>query len=230
MKINAIMTIRELADYIRLHEHRAPVTEATSGGRGIRDEQEFLSLAVADLRLQQTIVESPDQDLDMLIHSADHPIPLSHLTDETLIDLHCEAGSRNKALSRLAKLAVAAGAATSYEEFYLELERRETLQPTVISRGVAIPHSRFPNARLFRTPKLIIARSACGIDFGATDGHKVHLMFVPCAPSPYMHMRMVAQIAKLLHIPHLIERFRNTTEVRHVLLIIKAFEQLQGLS
>lgn len=230
MRSSAIMTVRELANYIRLHENQRPDNTVAANYRGIRDEADFIPLAVADLHLQQKIIDSPDPDLDILIHSSKQPVPLSQLTNEALIDLHCEAGSRNKALSRLAKLAAANGLATSYEEMYLELERRENIQPSVITRGVAIPHSRFPNDRLFPKAGLIIARSACGIDFGAAGGHKVHLMFVPCAPTPYMHMRMLAQIAKMLHIPNLITRFRNTTEKRHILQIINAFEQLNVLS
>lgn len=230
MKINSIMTVRELAEYIRLHERHAPDTEYFGSERRMKEELDSIPMAAADLRLQQQIMESSDADLDMLIGSADRPLPLSQLTNEMLIDLHCEADSRNKALSRLAKLAAWGGVTSSYEDTYLELERRENLQPTVIGQGVAIPHSRFPNSRIFRQPSLIIARSVCGVDFGSGDGQKVHLMFMPCAPTPYMHMRMLAQIAKLIHIPNVIHRFINTTEKRHILLIIKAFEHLKVIS
>ncbi|MBZ0166610.1 MAG: PTS sugar transporter subunit IIA [Candidatus Omnitrophica bacterium] len=229
MTPNQIMTVRELAEYLKLHEREDSEKPDTAGSFSfMTNDPGSNPLCNSDDYLQQKIMDSKDPELDLLINSGDHPIPLSKMIDESLIDLNFQAKSRNQALSQLAKLATL-GRPSTYEETYLELERRENISSTAIGNGVAIPHSRFPNNQDSKHPKLIIARSACGVHFDAQDNKKIFLFIMPCAPNHYMHLRMLAQIAKLLRIPNLLTRFKNTTEKRHILSIIHAFEQLKVL-
>lgn len=230
MNTHSILSLRELADYIRLHENDAGTMDVNDDCLKFKDTGQWkLELASVDHILQQKLIASRDEDLDLLIKSSDKGMPLSGMTDETLIDLDFHAETRNKALSNLAKMASAARIASSYEEMFLELESREKLCSTAIGNGIALPHARFPYRMIYREPKLIIARSALGVDFGAPDKKRVYLFFMPCAPTQFIHLRMMAQIVKLLHIPNVIERFKNTAKKRDIPLIIRAFEQLQIL-
>ena len=226
-----ILTVKELANYIRFHEgHLKPLKENYDYSGLIMNNGVWrLKLASADCRLQKELIESNDDDLDLLIHSKNKPRPLSSMIDETLIDLDFYADNRSKALSKLAKMASSARVCSSYEELYLELDNRERLLSTAIGNGVAIPHSRFPHQLIYDKPKLIIARSSSGVNFGAPDGKKVHLFLMPCAPTQFVHFRMIAQIAKLLHIPNVLERFRNIKKKGDFKLVVQAFERLNIL-
>lgn len=228
MENNQVLTVRELAEYIRLHErYVATLDEYSEYMQFMSSGQWKFELASVDHYLQKRLMESNNEDLDLVISSGDHPMPLSCMTDEALIDLDFRADNRNKALSKLAKMASQIKAASSYEELYLELESREKILSTAMGNGIAVPHSRFPHQLMYRQPKLIFARSAAGVDFGAPDNKKVHLFFMPCAPTQYIHLRMMAQIAKLLHEPKLIEQLKSTTKKEDVLPIIRAFERRQ---
>ena len=91
---------------------------------------------------------------------------------------------------------------------------------TAIGQGIAIPHSRFPHRLLFRSAKLVIARSSLGVNFGAADGQKAHLFFMPCAQDTFTHVRMLAAIAKMLHIPGIKDQWmkaKNVGELKSLL-------------
>lgn len=217
MEEKHILTTRELAEYIRLNEK----TDAEE----ITDTQWKAGLVSSDHHLQRRLLESPDEDLDLVIRSNNHPIPLSRMLDETLIDLDFYAADKNKALSNLAKIASMARIVSSYEELYLELKEREAILSTATGGGVAIPHSRFPCRMIYKQPRLIIARSAAGVDFGAPDHKRVHLFFMPCAPSQFSHLRLMAQIAKFLHSPGVIPELRGAEKKQDILKMIRAFEE-----
>jgi|GEM_PF-253024 len=226
MEEKHILTIKELAEYIRLNEKNVETSDKT------RDSSEFLpngswkfELVSIEHHLQKELIESNDKDLDLVIRSNGHLVPLSQMTDETLINLDFHAETKNKALSKLAKIASMARVVSSYEELYLELKNRENLSTTAIGNGVAIPHSRFPYPMIYKRPKLIIARSGVGVDFDAPDNKKVKLFFMPCAPNQFIHLRILAQIAKIIHFPGMIEKLRKAATKQEFLTIIKTFEQ-----
>src|SRR5688500_19562979 len=59
------------------------------------------------------------------------------------------------------------------------LRRREQLGSTAIGRGVAIPHCR---SNAFSAPRAAFLRLAHGIEFAATDGQPIDLLFAMCVP------------------------------------------------
>lgn len=221
MNEHDILSARALAEYIRLKEHETDTDEESGHyaylmARG----QESFELAAADHRIQQQLLASSDEDLDLIIHSNGHLLPLMRLMDESCIDLEFHAESKDKALSRLALAASLTRTALSYEELYIEMDGREKIQSTAIGNGVALPHSRFPHRLMCREPRLIMARSIAGVSFNAPDNKKVHLFFLPCAPNPFAYLRIMAQIARLLHVPDLTERLKRASRKKDVLDII----------
>jgi len=226
MEENRIMTTKEVADYIKINEKtvlklaqygKLPAVKVGSQWR--------YHLVAIDKYLQKQLVESSDDDLDLIIKTKKNPIPLSRLVDERWIDLNMQASSKKKVLSQLARLANSARLSPSYEGLYIALEEREKMLSTAVGQGVAIPHARIPSQLLFKEPHIIIAKVPVGIDFDAPDKQKVHLFFMPCAPSEYIHVRLLAKISKLLHVPNVIERLKNTTQTKDVMQILMAFEQ-----
>jgi mannitol/fructose-specific phosphotransferase system IIA component (Ntr-type) len=77
-----------------------------------------------------------------------------------------------------------------------EILDRESLTPTAIGNGVAIPHARVQQVDHVRA---VLGRSAVGIDWDAPDGHPVHLVFQFISPKIgiQIHTDMLTKIAQL---------------------------------
>src|SRR2546426_525147 len=72
------------------------------------------------------------------------------------------------------------------------LLRRERWCSSAIGKGVAIPHAR---SLAVLEPRLIVARSRRGVDWGAPDGLAVQLVLLVLSPSeagPEAHLERVA--------------------------------------
>jgi len=230
MEDNKIMTTKEVAEYIRVNEKTVLKLAQYGGLPAVKVGNQWrYHLVSVDQYLQKQLVESSDDDLNLVIRTKEHPIPLSRLIDERWMDLNMQAGSKHKALSQLAWIVRRRRLTPSYEGLYIALEEREEMLNTAVGQGVAIPHPRFPSQLLFKEPCIVFAKVNAGVDFDAPDGKKVHLFFMPCAPSEYVHVRLLAKISKLLHIPNVIEQLKNTTKTKDVMQILMAFEQLHIL-
>ena len=75
------------------------------------------------------------------------------------------------------------------------LRRREQIGSTAIGRGVAIPHCR---SNAFSAPRAAFLRLAHGIEFSASDGEPVDLMFAMCVPedSTQQHLQTLSELAE----------------------------------
>jgi nitrogen PTS system EIIA component len=78
-----------------------------------------------------------------------------------------------------------------------EIREREQLGSTAIGGGVAMPHCRCPETD---RPLLLLARSAAGVPFGASDGAPIRLFVAVVTPagSPAEHLRALAQLSRRL--------------------------------
>lgn len=226
MEESNIMTTKEVAQYIKVNEKTVLKLAQYGELPGVKVGNQWrFHLVAIDHYLQKQFFESSDEDLDLVIQTKDHPIPLSRLTDSALIDLDFKADNKKQALSKLAKIAYLARATSSYESLYLELEGREKMLSTAVGEGIALPHARFPHRSLFKEPKIVIAKSNVGIEFDAPDKKKVKLFFMSCAPTEYTHVRILAKISKLLHMPDVIERLKEASKKEDVMQILMAFDQ-----
>lgn len=77
------------------------------------------------------------------------------------------------------------------------LLERESLGTTGIGDGVAIPHGKLESLEKIR---VVVGRSAEGIDFEALDFKPCHIFFLVLAPEQVagLHLRLLAQISRLL--------------------------------
>jgi len=107
-------------------------------------------------------------------------------------------GSRDVVLDSAARL-LAGNSPTLTPLLAHALREREQLGSTGIGRGVAIPHAR---STAFREPRAAFLRLSHPIDFGATDGQPVDLVFAMCVPDQ--------QVEQHLHtLAGLVERFSD---------------------
>ncbi len=103
---------------------------------------------------------------------------------------------KNKALGKIAEL-LSKGCAIPSSTLERVLREREAVQSTGIGEGVAIPHAALQELEHQVAALLLVPE---GIDFGALDGQKVHLLFAIVGPKHASgeHLKTVARISKFL--------------------------------
>ncbi len=102
---------------------------------------------------------------------------------------------RDSALSELAARAHASGTVRHLDLLCATLAMRESVVPSAIGKGVAIPNAR---SLAVIEPRLVVARSRRGIDWGAADGQLVHLVLLVLSPAEVVveaHHDFVARAA-----------------------------------
>ena len=113
-----------------------------------------------------------------------------------LIDLEIDAPDRHAATRSLAARMEKVGRVTDLDTFLADVRAREEQMPTGLEGGIGIPHAR---SAAVTAPTLGFARSAAGIDWGASDG-PAHLIFLIAAPAGggSEHMTILAALARRL--------------------------------
>lgn len=115
------------------------------------------------------------------------------------------ARSREEAIRSLAAAASEGGLdADAVARAALE---REELMGTAAGEGVAIPHARLAE---LATPRLVVGRSAAGVEWDAPDGAPVHLVFMILTPA--------GEDASQLNILRTVARAMRSRENREALL------------
>ncbi|TMQ68739.1 MAG: PTS sugar transporter subunit IIA [Candidatus Eisenbacteria bacterium] len=100
---------------------------------------------------------------------------------------------KDAALAEMALAAEAAGLVTG-SDLLLELLRlRERLGNTAVGKGVAIPHAR---SLTVSQPRILVARSARGIDWQVADEGAVHLVLLTLAPAEWSDDAFHALLAR----------------------------------
>ena len=101
---------------------------------------------------------------------------------------------------------------------------RENKMNTAISPGVAIPHAR---TRLVSKLVGILGISKKGVDYGASDGNPVHLVFLLISPLQNVseHIAAMAQIARLVETPEFYQKLVSAANPQKALDVIYISEQ-----
>jgi PTS system nitrogen regulatory IIA component len=104
-------------------------------------------------------------------------------------------------------------------DIFETLLQRERLGSTGIGDGVAIPHGKL--ARLDRLFGMV-ARLDKPADFEALDGQPVDVVFLLLAPenAGADHLKALAQVARLLREPDVLERIRNARDANALFALL----------
>ncbi len=222
MSAKKIMTTKELAEYIKLNEKTVLKMAQNRELPGVKIGNQWrFRLDAVDEYLQSDVIGSSREELDTIIDTADHIIPLSRLTEPSLIRMDFEAENIDGVLKALASTAREAGITPDADELFRRLKKREKMLSTAIGSGIAIPHPRHPDEGLFKKPNVVIARSIKGVDFAAPDNKKVFLFFMTCAANVIVHLRLLAKIARIFQNEGVFEKFMgasNENEIMRVLM------------
>ncbi len=115
--------------------------------------------------------------------------------------------------------AVARTAQADADQIARVLTERESLGSTGIGGGIAIPHG-----KLNSVDKVIVGfgRSGTGVEYNSLDNRPVHIFFLLLTPehSTGGHLKVLAQISKLLKMESFKHRLREAQTVQEICDII----------
>jgi nitrogen PTS system EIIA component len=194
-----IMTLKEVADYLRLSEK----TISRMAQEGRIPAQKL----ARQWRFQRTSIDS------WMTNSAVIPIDVKGLSPKTppqaltvaniiapeRINLALAAADKNGVLRELGALVLDPRDERLFDTLLTALKAREDLCPTCVTEGVAIPHARNALVGLVDTPVLAYGRHNKGIQFGALDGKPVYHFFLLCAPNVRQHLQLLSRLARLVN-------------------------------
>ena len=107
------------------------------------------------------------------------------------------------------------------------LQERESLGPTGMGHGVAIPHAKINSIQSVHG---LFARLTKPLDFGAMDGQSVDLIFVLIAPyeSGANHLKALAKVSRLLRNRSTCEKLRSTMDKSALFSILTTETEIQA--
>jgi nitrogen PTS system EIIA component len=197
--MNDLMTVSDLAEYLKLSEKTIlkMVKNREIPSARIANQWRFSRMMIEDWITSKMEV-IPQNDLSRLIERELDFVPLSRLLSEDNILLSMEAVDKRGVLEELAENAVQTGLVSDKDLFFDKLLDRERITSTAIGKGVAIPHLRSPSDEIINEPRIIIGRSAKGVDFSSIDGSSTHLFFLLLSDSETVHRRILSKLAAIL--------------------------------
>ena len=217
-----ILTIRDVAKYLKMnersiyklaHQGLIPTVKIASQWRFRKN------LIDAWLEGQMsTAAKSLLSDLNEII-------PIHSLLKPEGIKINLVATRKDEVLLELADLMVEAHGIKDKDKFLREILNRERLCTTAVQKGLAVPHPRRNGDQFTRQPALVFGCSKEGVDFGALDGEPTHLFFMLCAPQDHLHLKIMAEINKLLANPCVQEELIAAPAADKVIAIIQREEK-----
>jgi PTS system nitrogen regulatory IIA component len=136
---------------------------------------------------------------------------LSSLTRPDLIFVDLPGADGPTVLRAFAERVVEQGVVPDADDLYRRLLEREKLCTTALGHGVAVPHCKIDGL-----DRVVIAVGLFpkGIDFEATDGEPVRLLFLVISPNaaPAEHLQSLSAISKWVKADHQVERILEVRE------------------
>ena len=114
------------------------------------------------------------------------------------------------------------------EELVLKsLQERESLGPTGVGHGVAIPHARIPG---LKSVVGLFVRLDQPVDFDSMDRKPVDLVFVLLAPKSAgaEHLKALARVSRTLRDETVCSKLRSTNDAQALFAILTAGETSQA--
>ena len=110
------------------------------------------------------------------------------------------ASSKKRALEKAGALLASRFPELDSDEVFGGLMARERLGSTAVGEGVAVPHCRIENCS---TPVAALVRLSEQVDFDASDGTPVDLLFILVVPleAHDTHLQLLASMARALNEP-----------------------------
>jgi mannitol/fructose-specific phosphotransferase system IIA component (Ntr-type)/predicted DNA-binding transcriptional regulator AlpA len=135
------------------------------------------------------------------------------------------AKTKASVLRQMTALAEKTGRVSDPRALLEGLEAREALCSTGIPGGLALLHSRNPEAYLFETAFLALGRTIQQIPFGAPDGQPTNLFFLIGCPDDRMHLHTLARLCLMAQKTDLLVDLHQAVDAAAMCECILAAEQ-----
>ena len=99
-----------------------------------------------------------------------------------------------------------------------KLNERERLGSTSVGNGIAIPHTKIDG---INETQVIFLKLKDGVDFSASDGKKIDLVFSIIAPenSESDHLLILSSISNFIRKKQKVERLRGSSNMEEILFL-----------
>jgi len=99
-----------------------------------------------------------------------------------------------------------------------KLNERERLGSTSVGNGIAIPHTKVEG---IKETQVIFLKLKNGVDFSASDGRKIDLVFSIIAPenSESDHLLILSSISNFIRKKQKVDRLRGLTTIDEILFL-----------
>ena len=196
MDINDILTLQELADYLKI----APKTVSRMIQRGeipcmkIAGQWRFRKTVIDDW-LNSKMTFSEEHNLASLMEVDSQVIQLSRLVPQEFMIMDLHAGDADEVLLELTSPLDRLGLSELKPSLISRLKAREQMVTTAVGFGTAFPHIRNVRDNNPELPPIIMGISRKGLDYGCLDGSKTHLFFLLLAHTEVSHLKLLARLA-----------------------------------
>jgi nitrogen PTS system EIIA component len=179
---------------------------------GVADEPE--------VKKYETLLQSRDSGVDP------DSLTIARLMPNELIWLDCPCRSKNSLIRDLCQWVADKGYIWDAEKMATAIQSREQLHSTALENGVALLHSRRPQADNLNEPFLALARTPSGIPFGGPRGILTDMFFLIASDSDAFHLQLLARITRILSQANVISELRDAADEQQVLQVMLAAEGL----
>jgi len=196
-----IMTLKEVADYLRLSEKTVSrmAQEGRIPAQKLARQWRFQRSSIESWIANRAATPVDQQELPPEATGLPQPLTVANVITPGRINLNLAAPDKDGVLRELCALVLDPREERLSAMLLQALKSREDLCPTCVTDGVAIPHARNALVGVVDVPVLAYGRHNQGIDFGALDGKPVYHFFLLCAPNVRQHLQLLSRLARLVN-------------------------------
>lgn len=154
-----------------------------------------------------------------------HETIMPELIRPEFIDPALPAKTKASVLRELVRLADKTGRVCDPRALLTGLEAREQLCSTGVPGGLALLHTRNPEAYLFESAFLTLGRTVQQIPFGSPDGRPTNLFFLVASPDDRLHLHLLARLCLMAQNTNLLPELRQAHEAESMYQCLLASEQ-----
>lgn len=227
-----ILTLKELADYLRVNE-RTILRMLKAGqiqGVKIGGQWRFNGSQIDQLFFPDKPSTSPDAVPLKDFTRSRLSIPLSRLFKEERAFFDLTATDTESVINEMCEPFAKRTLLLDIHDLKNRLLAREKLLSTGVGKGLAIPHPRDPIPTLREPAILVFGRSHKGVNFQAADGQPVHAFFLLCCQNIELHLHVMGVLACVLQEQSFVDGAMSATKLDDLLRPLLEIEARQLLS
>lgn len=228
-----ILTLKELAEYLRVNERTIMRMRDQGKIEGVKigGQWRFNGSEIDKLFFPQNGVEvAKEVEKDEPMSVLSQPtigIPLSRVMHENRILLNLNATDRDSLITEMTSARMMYGLVLDASDIRKKCLDRENVLSTAIGEGIAIPHPRDPIPTLRASAAVVYGYSAEGIDFNAPDGKPVHHFFLVCSQTIELHLHLMGCMARLLKDREFVAALPKCTQNADVIRLVMKHERAE---